>query len=147
MPLFRWRSVRDPWAELNRLQEEMNRIFARCGPNDQAAAPPYPALNFWHDADCLYVESELPGLKIGDLEIAVTAGNQLSVKGRRDPPSDDDAVWHRQERPCGEFSRVVQLPIDVDAGKVEATLKNGVLRMKLPRHDEAKPRKIDVRSA
>lgn len=145
MPLSPWRNARDPWAELNRLQDEMNRVFRRRGLNDRDAAPAHPALNLWHDGDCLYVESELPGLKLGDLEIVVTAGNQLSIKGRREPASGDNAVWHRQERGYGSFARMVQLPIEVDADKVQATLKNGVLLLKLPKHSETKPRKIEVK--
>jgi HSP20 family protein len=144
MALTRWRAFHDPWNDLNRLQEQMSRLFSRLGANDRAAAPVYPSLNLWQDGDYIYVESELPGLKLGDLEIVVTGGNQLSIKGRREPALPDGAVWHRQERGYGEFSRLVRLPIDVDADNVAATLKNGVLTIKLPKYAEAKPRKIAV---
>lgn len=146
MSLSAWRNLRSPWGELDRLQEEMNRVFSRYGANPSAAGPTYPALNLWHDEESLFVESELPGVKLDDLEIVITAGNHLSIKGHREPALEDGAVWHRQERGYGEFSRVVQLPIEVDADKVHATLKNGILRLTLPKLAEAKPRKIDVHS-
>ena len=144
MALTRWWTFHDPWTDLSRLQEQMNRTFSRLGAHERAAAPAYPSLNLWQDGDYVYVESELPGLKLGDLEIVVTGGNQLSIKGQREAALPGSAVWHRQERGYGQFSRLVQLPIDVDADHVAATLKNGVLTIKLPKHAEAKPRKIAV---
>ena len=144
MALTRWRAFHDPWDDLNRLRDQMSHVFSRLGASDRAVAPAYPSLNLWQDADYIYVESELPGLKLGDLEIVVTGGNQLSIKGHREPALPDSAVCHRQERGYGIFTRLVQLPIDVDADNVAATLKNGVLTIKLPKHAKAKPRKIAV---
>ena len=144
---YPWRSMRGPWAELSRLQQEMNRIFARHGSPVDTTTTAYPAINLWHDGECLFVEAELPGIKLDDLDIVVTAGNQLNIRGRRPPASSDDVMWHRQERGHGEFSRIVQLPIEVDADHVQATLKDGVLSLRLPKHAEAKPRKIDVKTA
>ena len=140
------RRVRDPWAEFTRLQQEMNRVFSNYQPENDGSASTFPALNVWSDDQSVYVESELPGLKLDDLEIVVTAGNHLSIKGRRVPDADKDAVWHRRERGYGEFSRVVQLPFEVDPDKVQAIFRSGVLRLSLPKHVEAKPRKIQVQA-
>jgi HSP20 family protein len=130
---------------MNRLQQEMNRSLGNVAAGSRRTAT-YPALDIWQDADCLYVESELPGLELSDLEILVTGGDQLSIKGERQAPSSDGETWHRRERGYGKFSRLVTLAIEVDAERVEANLRNGVLTIKLPKREEAKPRKIEVMS-
>ncbi|MHB8901512.1 MAG: Hsp20/alpha crystallin family protein, partial [Thermoguttaceae bacterium] len=81
----RWQPFNDAWSEMNRLSEEMNRVFNRYGIRDGAghAAAAYPALDLWQDDDNLHVEAELPGVKFEDLEIYVTSDNQLSLKGSR----------------------------------------------------------------
>jgi HSP20 family protein len=81
-----------------------------------------------------------------DLEIYVTGGNQLIVKGERKPCLPEKGVWHRQERAFGAFHRSLTLPFAVDADKVEARLENGVLRLQLTKHESAKPRKIPVKA-
>ncbi|NUQ63052.1 MAG: Hsp20/alpha crystallin family protein [Pirellulales bacterium] len=143
----RWQMqpFRDLWTEMNRLQEEMNRVFGRTGGNGYRMGV-YPPLDLWQDEENLYVEAELPGMDLADLEIYVTGGNQLSVRGERKRPEIPGGNWHRQERNFGAFSRLVELPQDVDEDKVEAELRNGVLTIKLPKREEAKPRKISVKS-
>jgi HSP20 family protein len=132
---------------MNRLHREMSRLFDRAGYGDGARrmAPAYPALNLWEDADNLYAEAELPGLSLDDLEIYVTGGNHLSIKGKREVPESDKAAWHRRERGYGQFARALTLPHDVDADKVEAEFRNGVLCIKLPKREESKPRRIEVK--
>jgi len=90
------------------------------------------------------VEAELPGLKMSDLEILVTGEDQLSIRGVRKTPSNEGGMWLRQERGLGQFSRLFDLPIGVDVERVEASLKNGVLTIKLPKREDEKPRKITV---
>jgi HSP20 family protein len=133
---------------MNRLQTEMNRLFDRFGLEDggRGPAPAFPALNLWEDADNLYLESELPGMKLEDLEIYVTGGNQLSLKGKREAPEVEKNAWHRRERSYAQFSRVVALPQEVDAEKVEAEFQHGVLCVKLPKHEASKPRRIEVKA-
>ncbi|NLS91475.1 MAG: Hsp20/alpha crystallin family protein [Planctomycetaceae bacterium] len=144
----RWQPFNDVWSEMNRLHEEMNRVFDRCGYRDRLSgmASAYPALDLWQDQDNLYVEAELPGMKLEDLEIYVTGDNQLSVKGSRRVPEQEKATWHRRERTYGEFTRVVSLPFPVNAGKVRASLKHGVLTITLPKVEATKPRRIEVKA-
>jgi HSP20 family protein len=132
---------------MNRLQDEMNRVFDRWGTGRTGAGRGvFPALNLWEDEQSIYVEAELPGLALDDVEIYVTGNNQLNVTGERKEPSHDKGTWHRQERGHGKFSRTIELPHDVDAEKVTAEFKHGVLTITLPKREEVKPRRIEVKA-
>ncbi len=150
MKLTRWQPFTPVWNNLQHLQHEMNRIFDRWGEDGGSNlfgfAPAFPAVNVWEDADVVFVEAELPGLKLEDLEIFVTNGNQLTIKGERKPVNVDKGVWHRQERGTGSFVRMLTLPFPVDSDKVEARFENGVLRIQLAKHESAKARKITVKA-
>jgi HSP20 family protein len=138
----------NPWRQL---RDEVDRLFSdfsRTAGNWQANWVPrrraFPALNVWQSEHEVWAEAELPGVTEGDLEISVV-GNELSIKGQRTTSLGDEALYHRQERGVGAFSRVVTLPVEVDPDKVEATLKDGVLTIRLPKAESAKPRKITVK--
>jgi HSP20 family protein len=137
------------WKEMNRMQREMNQLFGTHGGSADgwpALAVSFPALNLWQDESGVYAEAEVPGMDLNDLEIFVTGGNQLTIKGERYQPKLEKGTWHRQERGFGSFSRVVNLPVDVNAEKVEARLVNGVLTISMPKSEAAKPRKITVKA-
>ena len=136
------------WSEMNRLRDEMDRVFGRYGVGNGPGqrTPVTPAFNLWRDEDNLYCEAELPGLNLDDLEIYASGGNQLTVKGKREAPSLDEATWHRRERGQGGFARVIALPEEIDADKVEAEFRHGVLCVKLPKSEAAKPRRIEVKT-
>ena len=104
----------------------------------------WPAVNLMEDGERLVAEAEAPGLTMEDLEILVV-GDELTLKGHRRPMSDREVTFHRRERGTGEFARVITLPMAVDADKVEAVLKEGVLTITLPKAEAAKPRKITVK--
>lgn len=144
MRLSRWQPT-NPWGQLQQLQQEMNQLFDRWGPDGAAASQAFPASNVWEDRDALYAEMELPGQNLEDLEIYVTGGNQLALKGERCEEVPQKAVIHRQERGLGSFTRVLTLPTPVDPEKVEARLENGVLSVRLAKHEAVKPRKIPVK--
>jgi len=149
MLMTRWRPFSELWNEMDRLNREVNRLFdvqRQETRNGLALSGAYPALNVWEDASNLYAQAELPGLKLSDLEIFVTAGNQLTIKGQRSQPDVENGVWHRQERGFGAFARLVTLPVQVDADRVEAKFMNGVLTVTMPKTAAAKPRKIAVKS-
>jgi len=128
------------WREFNQVQDEFARWFGR-----PAATSPDALVNLSEDENAVYVELDLPGIDAGKLEITITEGNQLSVTGERVPPAIPGVVWVRQERPFGKFERTISLPTLVDAEKVEAKYEFGVLRLTLPKHEAAKPRKIVVK--
>ena len=114
---------------------------------DTSALQPagYPGLNIWEDNEVLYAEAELPGVPMEDIEVMVV-GNELTIRGQRRSQSGENVNFHRRERGSGEFSRTVTLPFDIEQNRVEATLKNGILTVVMPKAEAAKPRKIQVRA-
>ena len=147
--LTRWEPFRELRNEMSRFQRGMDRLFGRWGiefPIRPALAVSYPAVNLWEDDDFVYAEAEVPGLKLPDLEITVTADNRLTLKGKREPAAPGKVEWHRQERGFGAFERAIELPVSVDAAKVEARQENGVLSIKMAKSAAAKPRKIPVKA-
>lgn len=145
--LTRWQPAWDLSAECGRLQHELDRMFGRWGANHRCTSGHNrtPLVNLWEDERNLYVESELPGLELNDLEIYVTGENQLSLKGERKRPDTAEGTWHRQERGFGGFGRVIELPSLVDSSAVTAELRNGVLLITLPKREETKPRRVEVK--
>lgn len=130
------------------LRRQIDRVFEQVmepGSGSPLGIRAFPALNVWEDNDCVDVEAELPGVAMEDIEINVVGG-ELAIKGARRPLNggNGNRTYHRQERAVGEFSRFLTLPDAIDADKVEAVLKNGVLSIKLPKAETAKPRRIQV---
>lgn len=149
MALRAWVPAAGPVAEL---QREMNRLFDTVF--DQhfgalgrlRAGYVYPPMNVSETDDQYQVECEVPGLEMDDLEVYVT-GDQLTVTGRRaEMIPEQDVTVHRHERDAGRFSRAVTLPGPVAGDKTQATLSDGILTIRIPKTEEAKPRKIRVRA-
>ena len=144
-----YRRYRNPsiWREMDRLEQDMNRLFGERTVNRMRKAPSFPAINVWAAEDSAKITAEIPGVRKDDLEINVT-GDTLTLSGNR---SQDDlpegARYHRQERRFGEFNRNIQLPYTVDVNKVKAFFKNGVLTVELPRVESEKPKKITVKAS
>ena len=134
------------FAPLLRLHGEMNRMFENFfndPPAHRQYGSAYPGLNAWEDGDSAYVEAELPGLGMDDVEVLV-AGNEVTINGERKIEAGAGANWHRRERGQGKFSRSVTLPWEIDADKVEAQLRDGVLTVRLPRCESCRPKKVKV---
>jgi HSP20 family protein len=146
--MYRRYRVVNPWREMDHLQRDLNRLFEDYSPaNRVRRAPAYPALNVWNNEEGLIVTAEVPGLRSEDIEINVV-GDTLTLSGVRKPDEmTETGRYHRQERGNGSFHRSVQLPYPIDVAKVDATFRNGVLNVKLPRAEELKPRKIKVKSS
>jgi len=129
----------EPWAQLERFQNDMNRLFSQAARPSWAASPQLPSMNIWTGEEGALVTAALPGVRPDNLDISVL-GQTLTLRGRRDPEAlRDDEAYHRRERPHGEFSRSVELPFRVDAQKVVAEFKDGVLELMLPRAAEDEP--------
>lgn len=143
---------------LEELRDEFDRLWTSL-----TTAPPlhgwgvspegvFPAVNVRETADAIMVEAELPGLDAGAVEISVT-GDELLLRGSRpqaaagDGEPADKVVWHRRERGTGGFERRISLPVAVEPAGVEARLLDGVLSITCPKAAEAKPRRVEVRSA
>jgi len=140
------------FAPLFRLQNDVNRLFESLIDERPASSSvrPYglgwPALNTWEDGEAAYVEAELPGMTMDDVEVYVL-GRELTVSGERKIAEPQGAAWHRRERSQGRFSRTLALPWDIDADRVEARLQDGVLSIKLPKAETSKPKKVKVLGA
>ena len=131
---------------LNRIFNEMDRLFGPVGFDTVPAVAPYPPLNVWEDDGHLYAEAELPGMKLDDIQVTLTEGDQLTISGER-KWGGDEAQWHRQECGYGRFSRTITLPYPVEADRVEARYEAGVLTLTLPKAEAVKPKRITVKPA
>src|SRR5208283_5299784 len=96
--------------------------------------------------DTATVTTEVPGIEAGAIDISVM-GKSVTVRGSRGPEEVKDGVaYHRRERWDGRFSKTFEIPFTVDADKVEAKFRKGVLYISLPRAESDKPRKITIKS-
>lgn len=135
-----------------RLREEMDQLFEGFFGNGRlrVSVPAlgrqaFPSFNVWEDDKNFFAEAEVPGLKMEELAVSVM-GNELAVEGERKDAELEGVTYHRRERGVGSFSRVLRLPVEIDTDKVEATLCDGVLTVRLPKAEAAMPKKIEVKS-
>ena len=137
-----------PFAQMhNHLNELFNSVFndsARFAPTE-AIARSTPPMNVWEEGNCFRIEAELPGYTMSDIEVTVL-GDEVTIKGERPVKEQSDVTYLRRERTGGSFVRTWSLPGDVNADGVEATLRDGVLLITLPKHEKALPRKIEVKA-
>lgn len=137
-----WRSGWDPFAEMRRMQDQMNRLFADLP--RPAADPPFPLINLWVGENSAVVTAEIPGVRDEDLYLSAR-DNALTIQGKRASSGfGENTSWHRQEREYGDFTRVVQLPFRVDPDRIKARLLDGILEVELPRPETDRPRRIRV---
>jgi HSP20 family protein len=104
----------------------------------------FPSVNVWEDGQSLYAEAEVPGMTMENIEV-FAQGDEFTIKGQRAPESVEPSAFHRRERGSGAFSRLVRLPVPIDADKVTASLRDGVLLITLPKAEQARTRKVEVR--
>lgn len=100
----------------------------------------YPPLNITEDQNTIYIRAEIPGVTIEDMEITITA-KDLVIKGERKLP---EGRYFRQERPSGVFQRIVSINTAIEADKVSASMKDGILKITLPKAGTSVPRKVDI---
>jgi len=147
MAYWRFLPERDPMSEWSRLARELDRsVRGLFGQGTSAWPGVYPPLNLTEDKDNYYVRAEVPGVSGGDLDISVE-GEKLILSGERKIPAAEGVSYHRRERTAGTFRRSLNLPGMINPEKVQAELKDGVLKVTLPKAEEAKPRQIKVAGA
>jgi HSP20 family protein len=135
------------FSEFDRLRRQMNELFGALsgGTLPMPSAGVFPLTNVTEDKENYYVRAELPGMKSNELDIQVTAEG-ISISGERKIPVEDENVrYHRREREAGKFSRLINLPSEIDVNKVDASMENGVLKVTIPKSEVAKPRQITVK--
>lgn len=127
--------------DMQRLQNSLNRLLSASVPVQQAE---FPAVNVWTSENGAVVRAEIPGVAPEDVDISLV-NDTLTLRGSRNPEElKEGESRHRQERGYGQFTRSLQLPFGVNADRVQAKFRNGVLQITLPRAEAEKPRRISV---
>jgi HSP20 family protein len=107
----------------------------------------FPPVEVWSGEQGLKLLARLPGIETKDVEVSVV-GDVLTLKGARAEDGEQEGeAWHRRERGSGRFARSFQLPFQVEADEVRASMRDGVLEVLLPRAASEKPRRIAVETA
>ena len=134
----RWTTLRD---EINNLIELP--FWSNVGRQSQLFSGWTPALDLYQDHDHIVAVVEVPGMRKEDIEISLHDGT-LTIAGERKGESSNGEKSERSERFIGKFRRSISLPTRVDSAKVNATYKDGILTVTLPKAEDAKPKQIQV---
>jgi HSP20 family protein len=134
------------FSALSELRREMDRVledFDRYAVPGEVTRAVWPRVSLSDNGQQLELRAELPGFSDKDIHITVEQGS-LTIRGERKPEAPEGYSVHRQERSAMRFARSFTLPSPVDTAKVEATLSNGILLLKMPKAEEARPREIQI---
>jgi HSP20 family protein len=157
-PVVRRRAEMEPWrfSDVERMFEDWfedfwSRPFPRLSRPGFARLRPIsleaPALDVYEQKDDLIVKAEIPGLTKDEIDISLE-GNTLTIRGEKKKEEEvKEEDYYRCERTYGAFSRSIELPLAVHTDKVNATFKNGVLEIRLPKTEEAKKSVVKVKVA
>lgn len=143
-PSFGFADFGRPYGSHRQLRRELERLFG----DIEASSAPAPAgsVSFEDDGEKFVLRADVPGLSENELELNL-AGNTLTLRGERKLEVPEGHSVHRRERSAYRFAKSYQLPARVEADKVTATLKHGVLTLTLPKAAEAQPRQISIKAA
>ncbi len=141
MNLTRW----EPYRELATLQDRLNRAFGRFERDDEVSMAAWaPPVDITEEKDRIVITAELPGFKENQIEIQSENG-MLTLRGERKFEKEDEGKsYHRVERSYGQFIRSFSLPNNVDREKIKANFSDGLLKIELPKREDAKPRTIKI---
>jgi len=139
-----------PWTAIGGLRQEMDRLFDRFFEPRMdeffALGEWAPTLDLSETKDALVARIEVPGIEPKDIQVSLQ-DQLLTIKGEKKQEKEEkDARQHRIERSYGAFTRAVRLPVAVDAEKVTATFKNGLLTVTLPKTPAAKGSTIPIKA-
>jgi HSP20 family protein len=139
-------SLRNAFDHLETMRQQFDQLFG----DDSGAlhgllgAGVFPQINLTEDADRFYIRAELPGVKTGDIELQATS-KTLSIAGERKIEKEDEGVrYHRREREAGKFSRIITMPTEINADRIEARMQDGILTIRVPKAEAVKPRQIAI---
>jgi len=146
--MTRWSDLNQVLGAMDLFRTRMNNVFSEFDRSHDIGQPwtgngNYPRTNLADTGDNLEIVAEVPGVAREDLHVKIQ-GNYLEISGKRVADAPDGYTVHRTERKATSFSRSFTLPYDVDADKVQATVKDGLLKMTLPKSEAAKPRQISI---
>jgi HSP20 family protein len=145
MPSLYYRSVmpRDLFAEIDRLQREMQQVFDYA-PTIRGLTRGFPALNVGSTPRSVVVYAFAPGIDPASIDVQLHKGTLTIAGERKGEPVPEGATVHVDERFAGQFRRVVSLPEDADPNAVDASYRDGVLQVSIRRKEEAQPRRIAI---
>jgi len=140
-----------PFDQLNRLRDEIDQVFQSSFGNWGGTKGFFegwsPAVDLIDEKDKFIVQAELPGMKKDEIEVSLH-GDMLNISGERKKEHEEkEGEGYRSERYFGRFQRSVQLPQAVDGNKIEATYRDGVLCISLPKTEEAKRKQIPIKAS
>ncbi|MBW1918229.1 MAG: Hsp20/alpha crystallin family protein [Deltaproteobacteria bacterium] len=147
MELTEWK----PFREVSRLRQEMDRLWEEYfGPSRRALRPLEaewaPSVDVSESADKVTVKAEIPGMEPKDIDISLS-GDLLTIKGEKKSEREEkEENYHLIERSYGSFSRTLRLPVGVEADKIEASYKQGVLTITCPKKEEVKAKPIQIKA-
>jgi HSP20 family protein len=146
MDLIRW----NPWREMVSLRDRMNALFnetlvrPESREEDVAMGLWYPSVDMFDKDDKIVIKAELPGLEKKDINVELKDGT-LTLRGERKYDNEvKEENFYRREMSYGKFIRSFTLPAEVDAEKISAEFKNGLLTVEVPKSESQKPKQITV---
>lgn len=144
--VVRWEPGRDAWS----LRDAMDRLFEDSVVSPRSWLAPMGgmdlAVDMYETESDLVISTALPGVRAEDLDVSLT-GDVLCIKAElKSETKEEQASYYRQERRYGSCSRSVNLPVAVQADKAQATYKDGILTLTLPKAEESKPKVIKVKA-
>jgi HSP20 family protein len=152
-PIEKWKPFSsmerwEPFKWFSQMQEEMNRRFEEALQGRWlepfSTKGWYPSVDVMETKDEMVIRADLPGMKQSDIDISVSNGI-LTIKGeRKEEKETKEENFYRKERSYGAFSRSMPLPAGVDADKIKASYKEGVLEVKFPKPEETKAKQIKI---
>jgi HSP20 family protein len=146
MTLVRW----DPFRELVTMSDRLNRMLAEpsgLGREGEPYGTWVPPVDIFEKEDTLYLRAELPGMRKEDIDLRIENGVLTITGERRRDEALAQAATHRVERLSGTFARSFTLPTTVDAGRIAASYRDGILEIQLPKSEASKPKRVEIRTA
>lgn len=145
--LRRW----DPWRELSRVQDDLSSMFERAFGSERRErlmlSHWMPDVDIYEKENKIYIRMDIPEIKPEDIDISIV-DNTLKIKGERKMTEEvKEENYYRMERRYGSFERMIELPVSVKMDNIEATYKNGVLHVELPKAEEVKAKEIKIKAA
>lgn len=147
--LTRWNDLDRSFSFVNELHRRMNQLFNDYEPTNWRVRPvvhqSWPAVNLYDSGDELLIQAQVPGLSEKDITLNLNQ-EVLTISGERRSVAPEGYSVHRQERGSVKFSRSFTFPCKIDPERASATVKNGLLTIKLSKAAEAKPRQIEIKA-
>ncbi|HEX9795901.1 MAG TPA: Hsp20/alpha crystallin family protein [Anaerolineales bacterium] len=143
--LTRW----EPFREMRRMHDMLDRVMddSMSGRTNGGWYEGLAPIDVYQTADEVVIEAAMPGVKPDDIEISVT-GDTLTLRGeiRQEKEVEGERDYHVRERRYRRFARSLTLPSTVDSSKAQAEIENGILTLRIPKAEAAKPRQITVKA-